>query len=465
MKRKPTFLEAISCFIVLAVVIGVGFGYFKIPIQPLLLITALYAALIALRVGVSWSEMEASIVKNLKTAMPAIFIIFAVGIIIGTWIYSGTVPILIYYGLQMINPTYFLVMAFLITAVVSVATGTAWGSSATAGVALMGIAVELNIPLGIAAGAIISGAIFGDKLSPLSDTTNLAALVVETDLYKHIKHMLWTTIPASIVGLIVWFIVGLGLDSSQVNTSNVDKLLNQLDSIFNFNIFMLLPFVLILWGAFAKKPIVPVMFLSSLLAIVIGTISNGFSIIDGVIAMSDGFNVSMVAGNMEFSDSVQSLLNRGGIFSMTTIIVTIFCGYAFAGIVEVAGCLDTILNSMFRLIKNTAGLIGSTILGSLIIVFTSGVASISIIMVGVLMKDAYKEQNVPIENLSRTLEDAGTMVLAFVPWGVSAIYYLEVLGVGVGDYWIWAVPCYLCIVFAMIYGITGIGLGMKKKEA
>ena len=138
--------------------------------------------------------------------MPAIFIILAVGIIIGTWIYSGTVPILIYYGLQMINPTYFLVMAFLIATVVSVATGTAWGSSATAGVALMGIAVELNIPLGIAAGAIISGAIFGDKLSPLSDTINLAALVVETDLYTHIKHMLRTTIQASIVGLIVWFI-------------------------------------------------------------------------------------------------------------------------------------------------------------------------------------------------------------------------------------------------------------------
>ena len=465
MKRKPTFIESISCFIVLAALIGIGFGIYEIPIQPLLLITVLYSALIALRVGVSWEEMEENIIKNLKTAMPAIFIIFVVGIIIGTWIYSGTVPMLIYYGLKLIHPSYFLVMAFVIVAIVSVATGTAWGSTATAGVALMGIATELNIPLGIAAGAIISGAIFGDKLSPLSDTTNLAALVVETDLYTHIKHMLWTTVPASIVGLIIWFIVGRRFESESVNASSVNNLLNQLDDIYNFNLFMLLPFILILWGAFTRKPIVPVMFLSSLLAIIIGTLSNGFSIVDGVTSMANGFTTEMIDSKTTYSESIQSLLNRGGIFSMTTIVVTIFCGYAFAGIVEVAGCLDTILNSFFKYIKSKTGLIASTILGSLIIIFTSGVASISIIMVGVLMRDAYKDQNLPPETLSRTLEDSGTMVLAFVPCGVSAIYYLEVLGVGVNEYAIWAIPCYLCIVFALIYAITGIGLGTKEENA
>ena len=310
MKRKPTLFESISCFAVLAIIIGVGFGYYGIPIQPLLLLSAAYAAFIAYRVGLSWEDMEKGITTRLGTAMPAIFIIFAVGVIVGTWIYSGTVPMLIYYGLLIIDPAYFLVTAFIITAVVSVATGTAWGSSATAGVALMGIAIEMNVPVGIAAGAIISGAIFGDKLSPLSDTTNLSALVVEVDLYDHIKHMLWTTVPASIVGLIVWFIVGMNLDTGSASADNVTGLTSELSLIFNWNIFMLLPFAIILWGAFARKPIVPVMLLSSVVAVFIGIFSNGFSFVDGFTAMANGFSVDMVGGNSEFSETVLSLLNR-----------------------------------------------------------------------------------------------------------------------------------------------------------
>ncbi|MEY8561124.1 Na+/H+ antiporter NhaC [Jeotgalicoccus halotolerans] len=463
MKRAPTLFESVSCFLFLAVIIGVGFGYFDIPIQPLLLLSAAYAAFIAYRVGLTWEDMEKGITTRLNTAMPAIFIIFAVGVIVGTWIYSGTVPMLIYYGLLIIDPTYFLVTAFIITAVVSVATGTAWGSSATAGVALMGIAIEMNVPLGIAAGAIISGAIFGDKLSPLSDTTNLAALVVQVDLYDHIKHMLWTTIPASLVGLIVWFIVGMNLDTGTASSDNVTGLTSELSSIFNWNIFMLLPFVIILWGAFARKPIVPIMLLSSVVAVFIGMFSNGFSFVDGFTAMANGFSVDMVSPNSEFSETVSSLLNRGGIFSMVTIVVTIFCGYAFAGIVEAAGCLDRILESFTKWVQSSWQIVGSTILGSILIVFTAGVASISIIMVGVLMKDAYTKKGMDPLNLSRTLEDSGTMILGFVPWGVSAIYYLEVLGVGVGDYWMWAIPCYLCVVFAMIYAVTGIGIKKLKK--
>lgn len=463
MKRAPTLFESVSCFLFLAVIIGVGFGYFDIPIQPLLLLSAAYAAFIAYRVGLTWEDMEKGITTRLNTAMPAIFIIFAVGVIVGTWIYSGTVPMLIYYGLLIIDPTYFLVTAFVITAVVSVATGTAWGSSATAGVALMGIAIEMNVPLGIAAGAIISGAIFGDKLSPLSDTTNLSALVAEVDLYDHIKHMLWTTIPSSLAGLIVWFIVGMNLDTGTASSDNVMGLTSELSAIFNWNIFMLLPFVIILWGAFSRKPIVPVMLLSSVAAVFIGMFSNGFSFVDGFTAMANGFSVDMVNPNSEFSETVSSLLNRGGIFSMVTIVVTIFCGYAFAGIVEAAGCLDRILESFTKWVQSSWQIVGSTILGSILIVFTAGVASISIIMVGVLMKDAYTKKGMDPLNLSRTLEDSGTMILGFVPWGVSAIYYLEVLGVGVGDYWMWAIPCYLCVVFAMIYAVTGIGIKKLKK--
>lgn len=468
MKREPTFFEAISCFIVLGIVIGVGFGIYDIPIQPLLLISAAYAAFIAYRTGLKWEGMEEGIIKRLNTAMPAIFIIFTVGIIIGTWIYSGTVPMLIYYGLQIIDPAYFLATAFIITAVVSVATGTAWGSVATAGVALIGIAMELNVPLGMAAGAIISGGVFGDKMSPLSDTTNLASLVVQVDLYDHIKHMLWTTIPASLVGLVVWFFVGLNMDYSSGAGEGGGVLTAELTQIFNWNIFMLLPFVIVLWGAMARKPVVPMMLLSSVVAVVIGMLSNGFSLVNGITAMADGFSMAMVEASGinvdDLSENVVSLVTRGGIFSMTTIVVTIFCGYAFAGIVEASGCLNKILNTFSSYIQSTWQLIGVTIIGSLIIVFTAGVASVALIMVGVLLQDAYTEKGLHHKNLSRTLEDSSTMILPLVPWGVSGIYYMEVLNVPVADYWMWAIPCYLCIVFAMINAFTGFGIAKNDSS-
>lgn len=467
-KRKPTLFESISCLVFMGLVIGIGFGIFGIGIQILLVISAAYAAFIGWRVGLTWDEMEKGVSVRIGNVMPAVFILFAVGIVIGSWVYAGTVPMLIFYGLKIISPAFFLVTAFIIVAVVSTATGTAWGSTATAGVALMGIAAQLNIPLGMAAGAVIAGGVFGDKLSPLSDTTNLAPLVCEVNLFDHIKHMLYTTIPASLIGVIVYMIVGQQMYGNEnADIVAIKTLTGELDAIYNWNVFMCLPFLVIFWGAFYKKPTVPVMLLSSVVALIVGMLSNSFSFTDGLQAMVSGFNVSMVhSANFDVSatsETVIKLLNRGGIFSMTTIAVTIICGYAFAGIVEVAGCLEVILESFYSKVEKVWQLIGVTIAGSVALVFTAGVASISIIMVGTLLKDAYNKMGLDRKNLSRTLEDAGTMILPFVPWGVSGIYYLEVLGVGVGNYWMWAIPCYLCIVFAMIFGFTGYSIAKTDK--
>lgn len=467
-KRRPTIWEAVSCLLVMGVVIGVGFGVFGIGIQILLLVSAAYAAFIGWRVGLSWDEMERGIAVRLGNVMPAVFILFAVGIVIGSWIFAGTVPMLIYFGLKVINPAYFLVTAFIIVALVSTATGTAWGSTATAGVALMGVAAQLDIPLGMAAGAVIAGGVFGDKMSPLSDTTNLAPLVCRVNLFDHIRHMFYTTIPASLVGIIVYLVVGMKLYGGQeADASAVQAILVQLDSIFDWNLFMCLPFIIIIWGALKRKPTVPIMLLSAVVAVIVGVFSNGFSLVDGMQSMVNGFTLSMVQASgfdpATISDTVTNLLVRGGIFSMTTIAVTIICGYTFAGIMEVSGCLDVILEAFLGKVEKTWQLIGATIAGSLALVFTAGVASISIIMIGTLFKDAYTKMGLSRLNLSRTLEDSGTMILPFVPWGVSGIFYLEVLGVGPGDYWMWAISCYLCIVFAMLLAFTGIGI--KKAGA
>lgn len=468
MKRKPTLWEAISCFLVMVVIIGVGKGLLRLDIQPLLILAAFYAAVIGKRLGYSYQDMEKGITENLATSLPVIYILVCVGIVIGTWIYSGTVPYLIYLGLKLISPELFLVAAFLITAIVSTATGTAWGSVATAGLALIGVAGEMGIPLGMAAGAIISGGVFGDKMSPLSDTTNLAPMVCDVDLFQHIRHMFWTTIPASCVGLLVWFFAGKNLTITAANSVNVEALANNLSAIYNFNLLLLLPAVIVIVGAMLKQPTVPLMLLSSVVAIGLGVYFHGFDFTAGVHACVAGFNVDMVtaasAADATGNATIMNLLNRGGISSMMNIVNTIICGYAFAGIVAKIGCLDVILESISHKIDCRWKLIGVTVLSSAILVFTAGVASISIIMVGFLLKEAYTNMGLHGMNLSRTLEDAGTMLLPFVPWGASGIYYMDLLGVSVSAYAVWCIPCYLCVVFAMIWAFTGKGIRYLKNE-
>ncbi|MCY1604162.1 Na+/H+ antiporter NhaC [Staphylococcus pettenkoferi] len=463
MKRQPTLLEALSTIIVMVIIVIVGFVVFEIPIQALLILSSAYAVFIAKRVGLNWKDLEEGITKRLATAMPAIFIILSVGIIVGSWMYSGTVPALIYYGLEFLNPNYFLISAFVICAVTSVATGTAWGSASTGGIALMAIAHQLGIHEGMAAGAIIAGAVFGDKMSPLSDTTNLAALVTKVNIFAHIKAMVWTTVPASIVGLIVWFFAGRQFGGS-ATSKQINEMLHELSTIYHINFFTWVPVIVIIACLLLKFDTVPAMLISSLSAIIIGWANNGFNIVDGFKATFDGFTKGMVSSNDHVSGKVATLIEQGGMMSMTEIIVTIFCGYAFAGIVERSGCLDVILHKISSNIHSVGQLILATVIGGLMMVLAAGVASVVIIMVGVLMMDMYNKMNLDRTNLSRTLEDSGTMIIPLIPWGTSGIYYTKQLGVSFDQFFIWTVPCYLCIVFALIYGFTGIGIKKVKQQ-
>ncbi|HDD7898342.1 TPA: Na+/H+ antiporter NhaC [Staphylococcus aureus] len=456
MTRKPTFLESISTMTVMVIVVVTGFVFFDIPIQVLLIIASAYATWIAKRVGLTWQDLEKGIAERLNTAMPAILIILAVGIIVGSWMFSGTVPALIYYGLDLLNPSYFLISAFFISAVTSVATGTAWGSASTAGIALISIGNQLGIPPGMAAGAIIAGAVFGDKMSPLSDTTNLAALVTKVNIFKHIHSMMWTTIPASIIGLLVWFIAGFQFKGHS-NDKQIQTLLSELAQIYQINIWVWVPLIVIIVCLLFKMATVPAMLISSFSAIIVGTFNHHFKMTDGFKATFSGFNDSMIHQS-HISSSVKSLLEQGGMMSMTQILVTIFCGYAFAGIVEKAGCLEVLLTTISKGIHSVGSLICVTVICCIALVFAAGVASIVIIMVGVLMKDLFEKYQVSRSVLSRTLEDSSTMVLPLIPWGTSGIYYTNQLHVSVGEFFIWTVPCYLCAIIAIIYGFTGIGI-------
>lgn len=457
-KKKASFIQSITPIIIMMVLLVTGVGVMGLKAEPILIMVAFTAGFIAWRLGYSWKEMQDGIVAKLSMAMPAILILWVVGLLIGSWMFSGAIPMMIYYGVNIINPKFLLVTAFIISAFFSTVTGTSWGSVGTVGVAIIGIAQGLGVPLAPTAGAIVGGAYFGDKLSPLSDTTNLAPLAAGSQLYEHIKHMLYTTIPATIVALVVYSIVGLGTAGSASAPEAVILLRDQLSSMYNWNILLLIPVILILGGSLLKLPTVPTMLVSSFLSLVTGLVIQGFSLKDGFIAMISGFNVSMTGFTGEVGADVLTLVNRGGAVSMAGTTVLVFCAMGFAGIMDITGMLDVVLESIMKRVKTVGGLIASTVASCMTVAFVTGNSYLSILLPGQLFKDAYPKMNLKAKNLSRTLEDSGTVLVPLIPWSAAGAYMTATLGVPTLEYLPWAIFNYVGIIFALILGFTGIGI-------
>ena len=468
-KRMPTILEALIPVVAMLLVLFIGKGVLGFSTEPLLIIVACVAAFIAWRVGCTWDDMLDEISQKIAKGMPAILILITVGAMVGTWMASGTIPMMIYYGVQIVSPKWLLVTAFLITCLVSVATGTSWGSVATMGVALMGIASALGVNPAATAGAVIAGSYFGDKISPLSDTTNLAPLAAGSNLYEHIGHMFWTTVPATIVSLVVYAIVGLNANTAAGATSEaVTNMMAQLDQMYDWNILILLPVILVLAGSLLKLPTIPVMILSTVVAGVEGIFMQGISLGNVLTSTVSGFNVTMItrpgfdAANAAFE--VTKLLNRGGMNGIMSTTLLVFCAFCFAGIMSRAGCLEVVLKAILSVAKTTGSLILATVISCITMALTTGNSYLSILIPGEMFRDAYKERGLHPKNLSRTLEDAGTVFVPLVPWSAAGAYMTATLGVETLDYLPWAILCYTGFIFAIIYGYTGIGIAKLPKE-
>ncbi len=466
-KKKPTFAQAVTPIIFMMLTLVVGVGYMKLKAEPILIMVAFLSGIIAMKLGYSWDDMQKGIVEKISMSMPAILILWSVGALIGSWMFSGVIPMIIYYGVEIINPRFLLVTAFLITAVFSTITGTSWGSAGTIGVAIMGIAGGLGVSLPATAGAVVAGSYFGDKLSPLSDTTNLAPLAAGSTLYEHIKHMLYTTIPATIVSLTVYFIAGLGSSGAGSTAEAVNALQSNLDAMFNWNILLLIPVVLILVGSLVKWPTIPTMLGSALVAVLIGIFTQGFTLKNGFLSLISGFNVTMTGYEGEITKDILTLLNRGGAVSMAGTTILVFCAMGFAGIMSVTGMLDVVLVAITNRVKSTAGIIISTIASCFTVAFVTGNSYLSILLPGQLFSSVYEKYNLQAKNLSRTLEDSGTVLVPLIPWSAAGAYMTATLGVDTLAYLPWAVLCYMGIVFAIIFAITGIGVAYidpsKKK--
>ncbi|WP_040287473.1 Na+/H+ antiporter NhaC [Sporosarcina koreensis] len=463
MTRKPTLFEAILPIIVMLLLTSIGFAGYGIKIEPLLILASLFAGIIALRVGVSWEQMIKGIREKIDAAMPALLILISIGILIGLWTMAGTIPAMIFYGLKIINPSFIVLLAFVVSAIVSIVTGSSWGSIGTVGVALMGIASGMDVSAAATAGAIVSGAYFGDKLSPLSDTTNLAPLVVGTELHEHIKHMLYTTVPAAIVAMGVYTVVGFNSSGVQAGKSEqTSAMLSSLDGMFTWSLWLLLPALIILYGTIRKLPTLPVVILSSFTAGIIAVFVQGFSVKDAFQATVSGFDVSMVNKAGFNADAVipevLRLVNQGGMQSMTGVVLIALCAFSFAGIVSVSGCLEVLVNALVKLVKRTGDLILVTVLSCITTALVTANTYLPLIIPGELYKDTYRKKNLAAKNLSRTLEDSGTVVIPLVPWSTSGVFIAGTLGVSTFSYLPWAVLCYTGFIFAIILGYTGIGI-------
>lgn len=469
-KSKVTYFESILALFFMFFFVFVGYLLFDLRVELMMIAAAAGAGLLALRSGLNWKEMESAISTRIVSATPAILIIWVIGIVIATFIYSGSIPMLIYYGIQIVSPEHLLISAFGISAIFSLVTGTSWGSVGTIGVAMMSISVGVDVPLHITAAAVISGAILGDKMSPLSETTNLASATSGVALYDHIKSMTWTTFPAAIITFVVLFITGKTLNvSGQAESSTATTMLSELEVIFDWNLVLIAPFIIILIGAMMKKPPVPVMLLGSLTALLIGVFYQGFTMKNGIEATYGGFDISMIpdAGNTEWSESILTLLNRGGMLSMVSVVIIIYCGYAYTAIISKAGFLETALNPLTSRVKRRGPLMVTTLFTELLILVFSGTSYTVAIMIPEMFKRPFIKAGMSAKTLSRTIEDVGTMVAAFVPWGTSGAFYIATLGVpifGEGGYAKWTVLSYTTPIIAIILAFTGIGVYKMSQE-
>ncbi|QDY45962.1 Na+/H+ antiporter NhaC [Planococcus glaciei] len=423
-----------------------------------LLIGAAAAAFIGWRYGYKWDVIEEGAYKGIRMALPAIVIIILVGLIIGAWIGGGIVATMIYYGLKIITPSLFLVTICVICAIVTLAIGSSWSTMGTIGVAGMGIGVSMGIPAAMVAGAVISGAYFGDKMSPLSDTTNLAAGITGTDLFVHIKHMIYTTIPGLVIALVVYFFLGRQFGGAAVDTGNISSILTALESNFVISPWLLLVPLAVVVMVAKKVPALPALAIGVLLGWLCHVFIQGGNVADAVNTLHDGFSIS--SGN----EMVDNLFNRGGIDSMMYTVSLTIVAMIFGGIMEQVGMLQAIVKQILKVAKSAGSLIAATIVSAF---FTNATASeqyISILLPGRMYAKAFKDKNLHSKNLSRALEDGGTVTSPLVPWNTCGVFILATLGVETFAYAPYAVLNYAIPIISIIMAFLGLKVEYLTEE-
>ncbi|MCO6357729.1 Na+/H+ antiporter NhaC [Roseivirga pacifica] len=474
--KKPTLFQAFIpiIFLVVALFINVRiFGDASLDgsNQIILILSAAVAALVALRLKMPWEAMQDGVVKSISSAMASILILLLIGSLAGTWLLSGIVPAMIYYGLQILNPTIFLFAACIVCSIVSVATGSSWTTAATVGIALIGIGKALGLHEGMVAGAVLSGAYFGDKMSPLSDTTNLAPAMAGTDLFTHIRYMSLTTVPSITIALVVFLILGFtGSANGEVNQT--EEILTAISGQFNINGALFIVPIVVVILIVKKMPALPAILigilLGALFALVFqpevvrtvadwdGTASEQTFV--GIMKSMYG-DIAIVTGN----EIVDELLSSGGMYGMLGTVWLILSAMIFGGIMEASGLLKRIAEAVISGINSIGSLVASTVGTCVFFNITASDQYLAIVVPGRMYADIYKEKGLAPENLSRTLEDSGTVTSVLVPWNTCGAYHSNVLGVSTFAYAPFAIFNYISPLMSIIFAYFKIKIKMREE--
>ncbi len=454
----PSFTLALGTFFSIVVVIGVGLFILKVSLHSLMLIALLIAS------GAAWSLYKGEFAPirdamntGITRAFSAIYIFILIGVLIAAYIQSGTVATLISYGLQFISPVVFLPAGLILCSLMSIATGTSWGTVGTAGVVLIGIGSAMNIPLPLVAGMIVSGAVFGDKMSPISDTTNLAAMSAKINLYMHIKSMMFTTIPAYVIALGLYGYLGLSYVDNAMPHEAIDMMLASIDKTFHINLICLLPLLVLLGLSLKKVSAEPAMMVSAVAAVIIAIILQDKPFDSVLTALWEGDKPQTGVENLD------NLLSRGGISSMGWTLFLSLQALALGGILAEFGFLRVLIGGMVVRIKRRASLIASTIIACIIGNMSMGEAYMSIILGGQLYGEAYDEKNIDRSVLSRSLEEGSTLSTPLIPWTTGGAFFASTLNVPTLDYLPYAFMNWLNPIIAIGFAYAGIALFRAKK--
>ena len=441
--------------------------------QFILILSGAFAAMIGNIYNVSYKDVVNSISNSIKSVTPALIILLWVGALAGTWMISGIIPSMVYYGLKILDPNIFLPACIIICSIISVATGSSWTTSATVGIALVGIGKALEIPAGMVGGAVIAGAYFGDKLSPLSDTTNLAAAISKVDLFKHIKYLTYTTIPSISITLIVFIILGINQSSSGVTDNSF--LINTIENTFNISLILFIVPIIVLIMIVKKTPPIKALTIGTLLGAVIAILFQPQIINE----LSDSSNSSIIASYKVLIDTITSdvsitteseilneLFSTGGMIGMLNTIFLVMATMIFGGSMDAIGAIKVISKALLNLADNIFKLFASTVASCLALNLTASDQYLSIVVSGKMFEKAFEDKGLAPENLSRTLEDSATVTSALIPWNSCGAYHSSVLGVSVGDYFIYAIFNWISPFMTLIYAALRIKirtLGIKNQ--
>ena len=456
-KKRPEFGYAIIILLTLAAILVYGLSVIKAPLAVIMFIAWIVVNLFAIRLGYKYKELEKIAINQVGHSLQSVVIMLAVGMLISSWIASGTVPTIIYYGLKIINPDYYLVTTLVICAIVSMFTGTSWGTIGTVGVALLGIGISMGIHPGMIAGALISGSWFGDKLSPLSDTTNFQSGVMGVPLMTHIKHMLYTTVPSFIVSGILFFILGRG-NAASFDDTVITQITGQLDSFFKISFITLIPLIVVIVLLIMQRPASQSILIGAILGMALAIFYQGF---DAKMVIGSG----LTGFNYEFNDEFfNKLLNRGGMDSMTRTIQALIFTTGLGGMLREMDILKVIVDPISKKIKSDFALIFSGIFVTYLSIALTGSHMFASIMVQSTMLDLYKKNGLKPENASRITEDCGTLGVTLIPYGVTALFIVDTLGIDFATFFPYTFFCFLCPIFNLLCGLTGIGIARYTEE-